>query len=206
MTHLTRMSAAARGTTPATHVLIVDDSRTILNALGERLGQSGYLVTLCDRGADALDLIAGCRFDLVLLDVVMPEMSGLQVLAELRAAFDTADLPVIVTTSFADGDIAHRSLTIGADDFIAAPIDFDVFPARVERVLQRAARLAELKRANAALDARLAERAIELGEARDRLNAVRADRDRLAASLEALSRHLHTLSAQPAIARTSGGE
>lgn len=201
MTQLTRISPAMRGARPTASVLVVDDSRTGLNAMGERLSQAGYAVVLCDRGADALDLIAGCRFDLLLLDVVMPEMSGLQVLAELRASTETVDLPVMIVTAYTDPAIARQAMAIGADDVATVPIDFEMLTTRMERLLHRAARLNELKRANAALDARIADRAIELGEARDRLAAMRGDRDRLAASLEALNRHVQTLTA-----RTSGDE
>ena len=56
----------------AATVLIVDDSRTNLNVMGARLGQAGYLVVLCDNGREALDLIAGRGFDLILLDMMMP--------------------------------------------------------------------------------------------------------------------------------------
>ena len=66
-------------------VLVVDDSRTNLNVIGARVGKAGYLVVLSDNGREALDLIAGRGFDLVLLDMMMPGMSGIEMLTELRA-------------------------------------------------------------------------------------------------------------------------
>lgn len=163
-------------------ILVVDDSRTNLHVIGARLGAMGYMVVLADSGHKALDLISGRGFDLVLLDMVMPGLSGLETLAELRAAPDTADLPVIMITALNDPRGAVSALAVGADDHLAKPFEFDVLQARIERVLERAGRIAELKRTVAALDARIAARAIELGETRSELAVTRADRERLLVS------------------------
>ncbi|MEI9850230.1 MAG: response regulator [Sphingomonas sp.] len=174
-------------------ILAVDDSRTNLNVLAHRLGHLGYLVVLSDRGSEALDLISGRGFDLVLLDMLMPEFSGMHVLAEIRGSLDTSDLPVIMITARSDPAAAVEALGAGADDYIAKPFAFEVLAARIERTLQRAARLDALKRSNSALDARIAARAIELGEARSELAATRAERGRLLASISALNDELRRL-------------
>lgn len=171
-------------------VLAVDDSRTNLNVLGHRLGREGFLALLCDNGSEALDLIAAGGIDLVLLDMMMPGISGIQVLKELRAAPDTADLPIIMVTGRSDPEAAVQALSAGADDYVAKPFEFPVLAARIERTLARALRIRDLKRTNAILDARIAARAIELGEARAELATAQADRNRLAASLRALSDRL----------------
>jgi len=168
-------------------ILAVDDSRTNLNVLAHRLGHLGYLVVLSDCGAEALDLISGRGFDLVLLDRTMPELSGLHVLQEIRGSRDTADLPVIMVTAEGDSAAIVEALHAGADDYVAKPFAFEVLAARIERTLARAARLEGLKRSNLALDARIAARAIELGEARSELAATRADYGRLAREVERLS-------------------
>lgn len=166
-------------------ILAVDACRSSLNALAHRLGHLGHLVVLSDRGAEALDLIAGRGFDLVLIDAGLPDMPGMEVLREIRGARDTADLPVIMLTAGEDGS-GPAALTAGADDYCVKPLDFAILFARVERTLARAGRLEELKRSYLALDARIAARAIELGEVRGELAAVRADRNRLAVTIEAL--------------------
>lgn len=171
-------------------ILAVDDSRTNLAVIGRRLSQLGYLVALSDDGREALDLVAGRGFDLLLLDMVMPGLSGVQVLAELRGSQDTADLPVIMVTGRSDAAAAVEALAAGADDHVAKPFAFAMLAARIERTLDRAGRIAELKRANAALDGRLATRAIELGEARGALAETRAERLRLIASIHALNDQL----------------
>jgi DNA-binding response OmpR family regulator len=178
----------------AATVLIVDDSRTNLNVMGARLGQAGYLVVLSDNGREAIDLVAGRGFDLVLLDMMMPGMSGVEVLADLRATPRTADLPVIMITACSDSGAAVEALAAGADDYVAKPFDFDVLLARIDRTLGRAGRIAELKRVVASLDARIAARAIELGEARTELAVTRADRARLVSSISTLNAEVERLS------------
>jgi two-component system, OmpR family, response regulator len=150
----------ARGATRT--ILAVDDSRTNLNVLGARLGRAGYLVLLSDTGGEALDLIAAGGIDLVLLDLVMPGVSGVQVLHEVRGARETMDLPVIMITGRSEPAAAVEALAAGADDWIAKPFAFEV------------------------LEARIAQRAIELGEARADLASTKADRVRLIASIQAL--------------------
>jgi len=178
---------------PVRTILAVDDSRTNLGVIGKRLGHLGYLAVLCDNGAEALDLIAARGFDLVLLDMVMPGMSGLHVLREIRGSRDTADLPVIMLTGRSDPAAAVEALAAGADDHVAKPFAFEVLNARIERVLARARRIADLKRSNAALDARIAARAMELGEAKTELAATKADRQRLVASIQALNDQIERL-------------
>jgi DNA-binding response OmpR family regulator len=168
-------------------ILVIDDSHTALAVMGRRLGRLGYETVLCDTAAGALDQVAARTFDLVLTDMAMPGMSGLQLLRTLRAGAETRDLPVIVLTGRSDPAATVDALAAGADDHVAKPFDFDVLAARISRVIARAQRIAELKHSNAALDARIAERAEALGAVRDELAASRADRQRLVASLQALN-------------------
>ncbi len=177
----------------STTILAIDDSRTNLGVLGRRLAQRGYLTALSDNGPEGLDLIAARGFDLVLLDMIMPGMCGLQVLREIRNSADTADLPVIMLTGRSDTAAAVDALAAGADDHVAKPFDFDVLAARIARVLAQAKRIADLKRANAVLDARIATRAIEIGETKAALAATSADRQRLIASIQTLNDQLAQL-------------
>jgi DNA-binding response OmpR family regulator len=176
-------------------ILAVDDSRTNLNALATRLGHLGYLVVLSDSATEALDLLQGRGFDLVLLDMTTPEVSGQHVLHEIRGSLDTIDLPVIAVTECSDAASAVQALAAGADDVIARPFAFELLAARIERMLARATRMDALKRSNQALDARIAARAMELGEARNELAATRADRTRLVASIQALHDEVERLQA-----------
>lgn len=174
-------------------ILAVDGNRTNLGVIGRRLAHFGYVTALSDTGNDALGLIAGRGFDLVLLDMDLPGMTGLRVLQEIRGAPATADLPVIMLTARSDPAAAVQALAGGADDHVAKPFDFDVLAARIERVLARHRRLTALQRANQTLDARIATRAVELGEMRSELAETRADRLRLIASIQALNDRMELL-------------
>ncbi|MEI9927768.1 MAG: response regulator [Sphingomonas sp.] len=169
-------------------ILAVDADRDDLNALAQRLGHLGYLVVLSDRGGEALDLISARGFDLVLVNMTMPEVSGMSVLKEIRGARDTADLPVIMIADRSDPAAKVSALAAGADDCVAEPYAFEVLAARIERTLARASRFEALKRSNLTLDARIAARAIELGEARTELASALADRARLIASIQGAPR------------------
>jgi two-component system, OmpR family, response regulator len=118
----------------------------------------------------------------------------MHVLTEVRGSLDTCDLPVIMITGRSDPGGAVEALAAGADDYVAKPYAFEVLAARIERTLERAARLDALKRSNLALDARIAARAMELGEVRSELATTRADRVRLIASIQALHDELNNVS------------
>lgn len=178
---------------PVRTILAVGRDRTALNELTQRLGNLGFLVVVSDPGGPALELIAARGVDLVLIDCGREAPIALHTLQEIRSARETADLPALVLLAGDDADLALRALRFGADDCLAPPLPFELLVARLERTLARAARLEELKRSNLALDARLAARAMELGEARAELAAARTDRLRLMTSVRALHDQLDLL-------------
>lgn len=147
-------------------IIVVDDSRTALSVMGKRLTRMGYTVALVETGMAALDIIQARRFDAMLLDMTMPVMSGIAVLREVRSSSVTASLPVLMLTSRSDPAAAVQALREGADDHVVKPFDFDVLAARIERLLGRARAFEGLRRANAVLDGRIAQRAVEIGELR----------------------------------------
>jgi DNA-binding response OmpR family regulator len=166
----------------APRLLVVDESRTALQVMGKRLTRMGYRVSLSDNGFEALDLLAARRFDLVLVEMAMTGLSGLAVLREVRANPASAATPVLMLTGRADNGAAIEALDAGADDWMVKPFSFEVLGARIARLLDRARAFDALRRSNEALDARIAHRAIELGELRQELAAVRAELLRLSAA------------------------
>ena len=142
---------------------------------------------LSDSACQALELVSARGFDLVLIDALTPESGAMHMLNEIRGSRDTADLPVILLSA---QDRAVEAFAAGADDWLAKPASFEVLAARIERTLDRAGRIEELKRSNLALDARIAARAIELGEAQAELAAARIDRTRLLGSIRNLNDEL----------------
>jgi two-component system, NtrC family, response regulator AtoC len=113
-------------------VLVVDDEESVRTFLAEFLGSSGYQVRSASSGAQALEMLAGGSFDAVLLDVMMPEMSGLEVLGRYRSNGGTA--PVIVLSALTGQDDAVRAMKLGATDYLSKPFD----NAELEDVLSRA--------------------------------------------------------------------
>ncbi len=113
------------------HVLLVDDDEENLKMLSRRLRGHGFTVALASDGEQALRLLDETPFDLVLLDVVMPGMSGLDVLRDLRARHAAADLPVIMATARDDSKDVVAALRLGANDYVTKPLDFPVVLARV---------------------------------------------------------------------------
>jgi diguanylate cyclase (GGDEF)-like protein len=116
-------------------LLVVDDDAMNRDALSRRLSGAGYTVLVADSGAQALQVINAQRVDLVLLDVMMPNMSGVETLRRLRQERSVADLPVIMVTAKTDSDDVIEALDVGANDYITKPIDFSVAVARIRTQL-----------------------------------------------------------------------
>ncbi|HEY5213331.1 MAG TPA: EAL domain-containing protein [Acidobacteriaceae bacterium] len=118
-------------------ILIVDDEQMNLDMLSRRLQRSGFTVEVAVSGAAALDRVRLQSFDLILLDQMMPEISGSEVLRRLRADFSPAGLPIIMVTAVAESDKIAEALAAGANDYITKPIDFKVALARIHSQLER---------------------------------------------------------------------
>ena len=118
-------------------VLVVEDDKMIANGLHTALKQDGYAVDGVGDGRSAAEALRSSRFDLVLLDLGLPERDGLAVLRELRRRGDAT--PVIIVTARDDVENRIAGLDAGADDYIIKPFDLDEVAARMRSVLRRAA-------------------------------------------------------------------
>jgi diguanylate cyclase (GGDEF)-like protein len=116
--------------TPAT-LLVVDDDPMNRDALSRRLTRTGYTVLTAESGPDALAVIGAHRVDAVLLDVMMPGMSGLDTLRHLRESRSVSELPVIMVTAKDGSDDVVEALDLGANDYVTKPIDYAVALARI---------------------------------------------------------------------------
>lgn len=105
-----------------TIVYLVDDNPQNLELLGEYLEDLGCRVEMFPGGAEALSAINGARPDVVILDVMMPRMSGFQVCERLKASEATRDVPVIMVTALNESADVERGLESGADDFLIKPV------------------------------------------------------------------------------------
>lgn len=118
-------------------VLLVEDDRMIAQGLKTALGQEGYAVDWMSDGRSAVEALRSSRFDIVLLDLGLPERNGIDVLRELRQRGDST--PVIIVTARDEVKNRIEGLDAGADDYIIKPFDLDEVNARMRSVLRRAA-------------------------------------------------------------------
>ena len=115
----------------SSRLLIVDDNEMNRDMLARRLLRKGYVVKLAENAKDLLERVKEDVVDLVLLDIEMPEVSGLDALQKLRDHYSAAELPVIMVTAKAQSDDIVKALDLGANDYLTKPIDFPVAVARI---------------------------------------------------------------------------
>jgi len=164
---MNRMTLAAQPVgdhVPILTVLVVDDMKANRAVIGRRLEKLDYHVTCVDSGRAALEQLAERLPDVLLLDYMMPQMNGIEVLRELRASPRTRELPVIMVTARAESEAIVEALAAGADDYVTKPIDFEVLRARIETHVSKRSDAMHLQRANAALDERATMRSMVLAD------------------------------------------
>jgi CheY-like chemotaxis protein len=122
--------------TPSATLLIVDDEELNRQMLALRLQRRGYNIALAQNGYQALEIIAQQTPDLVLLDVMMPGLNGMDVLKEVRKTHSMTELPIIMTTALDQSQDVVDALELGANDYVTKPIDFAVVLARIQAHLQ----------------------------------------------------------------------
>ena len=128
------MSASA---TAAGTILIADDNRVNRLMLARGLEHDGHTVAFAEHGAEALERLRGERYDLMLLDVLMPELDGYGVLEELQHDPHLRDIPVIVTSALDELDSVVRCLEMGAEDYLTKPVNPVLLNARISASLEK---------------------------------------------------------------------
>jgi adenylate cyclase len=122
---------------PGGRILVVDDNRVNQLLLGRGLEENGHSVEFAEHGREALDLIRRGAFDLMLLDVLMPELDGYQVLAVMKDDPHLRDFPVIMTTSLDELDSVVKCIEMGAEDYLTKPVNAVLLKARVQSSLEK---------------------------------------------------------------------
>lgn len=120
------------------HILIIEDEPKTGDYLQRGLRESGFTVSLARNGRDGLHLACEEEVDLVVLDVMLPRMTGWEVLAALRARDNTAQLPVLFLTARDEVQDRVKGLELGADDYLVKPFAFVELVARIRTLLRRA--------------------------------------------------------------------
>jgi len=159
-------------------ILVVESNKTNLEVLARRLVEAGYRVSAADSGQAAVAELYRLPVDLVLAELNMPQMSGAELARLIRDEVIWRDIPVLLITGRSDPKGAVRAYEAGADDVILKPFHFEVLFARIDRRIERARSFKRLQHDNAMLDARVVERAIQIGELRDQLAAAEAKESR----------------------------
>jgi class 3 adenylate cyclase len=118
-------------------ILIADDNRVNRLMLARGLEQQGHAVAFAGHGGEALDLLRQQPFDLMLLDVLMPELDGYEVLAKLKDDPLLRDIPVIVTSALDELDSVVRCLEMGAEDYLTKPVNPVLLNARINASLEK---------------------------------------------------------------------
>jgi len=172
-------------------ILIVDDDFTIRLLMREALEQSGFLVAEAASGSEALALFAQHPPEIVLLDVMMPNVDGFTTCAALRQLPGGARVPVVMVTGLDDLDSINRAYEVGATDFITKPIVWPILGHRVHYILRSSRAMAELHESQAALrqahdelELRVQERTAELDHTNRTLQEEVSERKRTEEALQ----------------------
>lgn len=122
---------------PGGSLLVVDDDEANRTMLARRLVRLGYKVTVAENGRRALEALQAERFDLVLLDIQMPELNGYEVLERLKADPALRDIPVIVLSASDETERVARCIEMGAEDYLPKPFDPVLLQARLGAILEK---------------------------------------------------------------------
>ncbi len=164
--HREPMSASPDGKHPSGAILLVDDDESNRDMVARRLRRHGHVVTIAGSGVEGLQLAGRQPFDLILLDMLMPGMTGTEVLVRLKHDATLRDIPVIMLSALDhEGDIA-RCIELGAEDYLSKPFNPIFLWARIGACLERKrlrdrerAAFEALRQSEQALEANLAEAA-----------------------------------------------
>ena len=160
-------------------ILVVENKKSYLALLVRRLSEAGYRVAAAESASAAIAELHRMPIDLVLAELDLPGTSGAELTRMIRGQVQWNDVPVMLITGRSEPTGAVRAYEAGADDVILKPFHFEVLLARIERRLARARSFKRLRDNNAVLDARVVERAIQVGELKDRLFAREVELSRL---------------------------
>lgn len=179
------MNESADQDRPAS-VLVVDDDAIVRILAREALGQAGFTVVEAASGQEALTEFERCRPDIVLLDVLMPEMNGFRVCTALRRLAGGKHVPVVIMTALEDVESVNHAYGVGATDFITKPINWALLEHRVRYILRASQTEKALRDAHDQLEKRVEERTAELSRANEQLKFEIEDRKRAEQALKSV--------------------
>ncbi|MDH5360747.1 MAG: response regulator [Gammaproteobacteria bacterium] len=116
-------------------VLVVDDNEMNRDVLSRRLQREGYVVSTAEDGSKALSMLSKEKYDIVLLDIMMPDMDGFETLRNMRTEASSKEIPVIMLTSVNEMDDVKKCIGLGANDYVLKPYNMDDLKRRMEKFL-----------------------------------------------------------------------
>ena len=155
-------------------ILVIQSNRNYLGVVARRLKEFGYRVATAESAQTGIAEMYRVPVDLVLCDVNLPGTTGIEFTRMIREDPVNREIPLLLVVGRSDPTAAVRAFEAGADGVIRKPCHFEVLGACIARQLDRADTVKRLINDNAMLDARVVERAIQIGELRDELAQVRA--------------------------------
>ena len=126
-----------RGVTTKPRILLVDDETDFLTLMKLKLTNEGFDVDAVDRGMDAVELIRQEPYDIAILDVLMPEMDGIELLKELKGDPEIEEIPVIFLSAKGDVDLKVEAFHLGAEDYLVKPVEIAELVARISNIIRR---------------------------------------------------------------------
>ena len=160
-------------------VLIVQPQRAYLNLFGKRVAEAGFRVATAQSAQAAVAELYRAPVDLILAELRGPGYCGRELVTMVRGDSILRDIPILMLTGRGDAREAIEVIRDGADATVKKPFHFEILIARIERELERKRLVDDLRRDRETLDARIVERAIQLGELKERLAASEAELRRL---------------------------
>jgi CheY-like chemotaxis protein/HAMP domain-containing protein len=118
-------------------LLIVDDNEINRDVLARQLGRQGHATAVAENGRRALEMVRERDYDLMLLDIMMPEMNGYEVLRRLKADAGTRDIPVVMISALDEVETVVRCIELGAEDYLPKPFDPVLLRARIGACLEK---------------------------------------------------------------------
>ena len=171
------MGFAARQKSNSPTVMVVDDETAMRRVLSRMLRSEGYEVVEAENGAKALEILTGVSVDTILLDVMMPEMGGLELCRHIRANEATMHTPVVFVTAAVDREFRREARAAGADDFLTKPFDEIELLARVQNTVRVKLYYDGLHREREDLQTEVDARVRQLEESSARLERLQSELD-----------------------------
>ena len=167
------------------NLLVVDDNEMNRDMLSRRLSRLGHTVVTAENGQKTLGLIEQQSFDVILLDIMMTGISGIEVLKIIRQSYSTSELPVIMVTAKGDSEDVVKALKLGANDYVIKPLDFPVVLTRVQTQLEVCRSHKTLKKRAKELEAQIGDDFVKIDseQLRSMIDAGENDRFELKSTL-----------------------